>query len=148
MSRWTASSEDWRAEMATNKENGAASTLTNLEDDMVKLVAYTIVCLRRDKERIMDGGQDSVIVTDNMTGEAFTSMIIAKYLQEEVDDPNDDTGKKKISRIEWIKLKPEWELDDLRYLRVYYVVSHRWPREPLDFEERQIDWLQKIRDVM
>jgi hypothetical protein len=139
-----------RAGMA-NEENRAASALTSLEDDTVKLVAYTIVCLQRDKERIMAGGQNSVIVTDSMTAETFTAMIIAKYFQEEVADPDDNTGEKKISRLEWLrkqKDKDKWEPGDQQYLRVYYVVSHRWPREPEEFEERQVEWLQKIRDVM
>jgi sulfite reductase beta subunit-like hemoprotein len=137
--------------MAINQENGAASALTNLEDDMVKLVAYTIVCLRRHKERIMEGGQDSVIVTDRMTGETFTAMIIAQYFQEQVADPDDKTGEKKISRIEWLKKQQEkerWEPSDQKYLRVYYVVSNRWPREPEDFEEKQIERLREIKNSL
>jgi hypothetical protein len=132
--------------MATNQEIMAASALTSLEDDMVKLVAYTIVLLKRDKERIMEGGQDSVIVTDNMTDEAFTAMIVAKYLQQEVGDPDDATGEKMMPRSKL--MERDLEPGDLKYLRVHYVVSRRWPREPREFEEHQIDWLQRIRDAM
>src|SRR5437899_479520 len=114
--------------MAINHEDGAAKD--NLEDDTVKLIAYTIVSLKRDKERIMEGGQASVILTDSMTGEAFTGSILAKYLQQEVPDPKHSHKKVPRSAI----LDP----DELKYLRVYYVVSKRWPREPLEFEERQV----------
>jgi hypothetical protein len=125
--------------MAIDPETGAGSAvLISLEDDAVKLIAYTIVSLKRNKERIMDGGKDSVIVTDNMTGEAFTSWIMAKYLQQLVPDPKDN--KKKVPRSKLI------DPDELKYLRVYYVVSHRWPREPLKFEEREINVLQGIRN--
>src|SRR5215469_13605328 len=75
--------------MATDQENA----LTNLEDDTVKLVAYTIVSLKRDDERIMDGGQASVIVKERMTGTAFIGWILAKYLQQQVESPEDKTKK-------------------------------------------------------
>lgn len=115
--------------MATNKENAQAFALTNLEDDAVKLVAYTIVSLRRDHETVMEGGEGTIVVTDQMTPDAFTASIIAKYLQE--------------TKV------PKAMLDKhLKYLRVYYVVSHRWPREPVEFEERQIAALQTIRNTI
>jgi len=125
--------------MTDNDEKTAAFALTNLRDDMVKLVAYTIVSLKRDDEKIMEAGQASVIVTDNMTGDDFSSWILAKYLQQEVDPGN---GRPKTTRGK--SIDPE----DLKYLRVYYVVSNRWPRQPMDFEEREVEWLGKIRDAM
>jgi|ERR1051326_5910445 hypothetical protein len=128
--------------MATDEENKAASALTSLEDDTVKLVAYTIVSLKRGRERILDGGQGSVIVTDNMTGKAFMSWILAKYMQQKIDDPA-QPGKK-VRRGD-PRLLPR---DELKYLRVYYVVSTRWPRESLKFEQSQVSILREIRDEM
>ena len=115
--------------METAAEKQSGDPLTNLEDDCVKLVAYTIVSLKRDKEKIMEEGEGSEIVTERMTSKAFTAWIIAKYLQN--------------TKIPEEKLKPH-----LKYLRVYYVVSHRWPRQPMEFEERQMDALEKIRNKM
>jgi hypothetical protein len=130
--------------MTTKEEKRAAPELTNLQDDTVKLVAYTIISLRRDHERILKGGQNSIIVRDRMTGRAFISMIIAQYFQEEIVDE-----KETISRLEWLKKQdPEWDADDLKYLRVYYVVSKRWERQPLKFEENEIDVLREIRDSL
>ena len=110
----------------------------SLEDDKVKLVGYTIVSLRRGHERIMEGGEGSVIVTDNMTGEAFTSWIIAKYLQQEVTVPS----KPVKTRAELISP------GELKYLTVYYVVSKRWPRQGLAFEQTQVRVLKQIRDEL
>jgi hypothetical protein len=123
--------------MAIDPETGAQSALTDLTDDNVKLVAYTIVSLKRDKERIMEGGKDSMIVIDNLTDEAFVGSILAKYLQQSVPDPA-NPGK--------TILRSQLYKKELKYLRVYYVVSHRWPREPIKFEEREIDVLQGIRN--
>lgn len=126
--------------MATDDEKDTA--LNDLQDDSVKLVAYTIVSLKRGDERILDGGQGSVIVTDNMTGKAFVSWILAKYMQQKIDDPA-QPGKK-IRRGD-PRLLPR---DELKYLRVYFVVSTRWPRESLEFEQTQVSVLQEIRDEM
>lgn len=125
-------------EMAADEDNKAASALTSLKDDTVKLVAYTIVSLQRGQERIMDGGEGSVIVTDSLTGDAFTQWIIGKYMQEEVVVPCHPKGKQR--RAELIKR------EELQYLRVYYVVSTRWPREPLEFEQKQVRVLREIGD--
>ena len=115
--------------MATLEQQGPAAALTNLEDEMVKLVAYTIVSLRRGHEKIMEGGEGSVIVTDSMTGKAFTAWILGRYLQE--------------TKVPRKKLRLE-----LKYLRVYYVVSHRWPRQPLEFEQKEVALLRQIERAM
>lgn len=125
--------------MATTEEAGT-SDLTNVQDDCVKLIAYTIVSLKRDRERIMDGGKDSIVITASLTGEAFASWILAKYLQQMVPDPADN--KNKVPRSKLI------DPGELKYLRVYYVVSHRWHREPLKYEEREVDVLRGIRDEL
>jgi hypothetical protein len=113
-----------------NGEEGRAMSPSSLNDDMVKLVSYTIVSLKRDAERIMPGGSGSILVTDNMSGEAFASWMIARYLQS--DDYEKLEEGKKLAK------------DDEKYLRIDYVVSRRWPRQPLRFEERQVEVLRQI----
>jgi len=120
--------------MATSGEK--EPDIYSLEDDKVKLVGYTIVSLRRGHERVMDGGEGTMVVTDNMTGEAFTSWVIAKYLQQEVTVPSKPTQ----TRAELISP------GELKYLTVYYVVSKRWPRHGLAFEQTQVRVLKEIRD--
>ena len=124
--------------MATGDEKG--SDINSLDDEMVKLVAYTIVSLKRGEERVMDGGEGTVIVTDRMTGQTFINWIVGKYLQQEVTVPCHP--KRKQLRSELIPA------GDLKYLRVYYVVSTRWPRHSLDFEQQQVTVLKGIRDAI
>jgi hypothetical protein len=38
--------------------------------------------------------------------------------------------------------------EDKKYLRVYYEVLDRWPREPFEFQELQIEVLAQIRDQL
>ena len=111
-------------------EEERATSLSSLNDDMVKLIAYTIVSLKRNEERIMPGGTDQILVTDNMSGETFASWMIARYLQSE----------------DYKKLDPSKKLskEDEKYLRLDYVVRRRWPRQPLRFEERQVELLRQI----
>jgi len=158
-----------------------STNFQNLDDDMVKLVAYAIVSVRRGHERILDGGEGTLLVIGKMTAESFTSFIIGRYLQQEVskDDKkeaikalikaldrylrkgaNGDTRKfaeqlrtflqealtdksetqpKQLRRI---------EDEDRRFLRVHFVVSNRWPREPEKFEEEQIAVLEEIRQAI
>ena len=108
--------------------------LYSLEDEHVKLVAYTIVSVKRGSERVMPGGRDQIIVTDSVTRESFTAWMIGKYLQSKAyrDLKEED------------KVRPE----DRKYLRVYFVVSSRWPLEPLRFEQRQLDTLADLRDAI
>jgi hypothetical protein len=101
---------------------------------MVKLVAYTIVSVKRDQERVMPESGDSIIITQRMSEQAFISFVIARYLQSE----------------SYASLEPEKKLSprDRKYLRVQWAVTRRWPREPLEFEERQIGALEEIRDAI
>jgi hypothetical protein len=123
-----------RAFMAVASLTGnPAGDIYSLDDDAVKLVAYTIVSVKRGHERVMEGNfaEGSLIVTERMSAEAFAAWMIGRYLQQ-VDPGNPN------------KQVRETVADDLKYLRIYFVVSTRWPREPLKFEERQIDALREI----
>ena len=93
----------------------------NLNDDLVKFVVYSIISVRRDHERFMNGGTGQVVVTDRMDGDTFMAWKIAEYVQRNECDPEDHP-----------------------YLRMHYAVVRRWPREPLRFEERQIEAIQAI----
>ncbi|HBL30306.1 MAG TPA: hypothetical protein DD490_26020 [Acidobacteria bacterium] len=105
-----------------------------LDDDMVKLVPYTIVSVQRDAERVMPGGSGQIVVSENMTGEAFKTFLIARYLSSE----------------DYRKLDPDEKLAprDEKYLRVHYAVARRWPRESRAFEKRQLAGLEGIRSVL
>ncbi|HZG53907.1 MAG TPA: hypothetical protein VEZ40_17515 [Pyrinomonadaceae bacterium] len=106
----------------------------SLDDEMVKLVSYTIVSVKRGHERIMPGGMDTLVVTDSLSKEAFISWVVARYLQSQAYAALDRSEK--LSH------------GDRKYLRVDYAVSRRWPREPLEFEERQIEVLEQISNAL
>ena len=106
----------------------------SLEDETVKLVAYTIVSVKRGSERVMPAGRDQIIVTASLTREAFTAWMIGKYLQSKAYRDLKDEDKVRY--------------EDRKYLRVYFVVSSRWPLEPLRFEERQLETLAEVRDAI
>ena len=112
----------------------AASPIYDLSDDEVKLVAYTIVSIKRGEERVMPMGSDQIVVADSLSREAFTSWMLGRYLQSKSYQELSDEDK--VSE------------EDRKYLRVYFVVSYRWPREPLDFEERQLEILTQVREAI
>jgi hypothetical protein len=102
-----------------------------LADDLVKLVAYFIVSLEPEHERLMPGGADTIVVTDNMSDETFTSYAIARYFQS--------AAYRELSPNE--KAAAE---DERKYLRVHFAIVRRWPREPRKYDERQIAVLNDI----
>jgi hypothetical protein len=92
----------------------------DLANDRVKLVEYSIVSIERGRERTLHDGEK--LVSSNMTGEDFAIWVIAEYVQEH---PIPHESKK--------------------YLRVCYEVQCSWAREPLHYEEKQLDALEGIR---
>ncbi len=108
----------------------------NLSDDMVKLVRFTIVTIKRDDEHVLgekDGGEFDIargekVVTDNLTDDAFSSWVISEYFQQ---------------------ANPERvEPDDKKYLRVHYEVLSRWAKQDRKFEKNQIDKLAGIDESL
>jgi hypothetical protein len=136
---------------ATNAETETTTAVDSLDDEMVKLVAYTIVSLKPDHEEVMDGGEGTEIVTSRMSGEAFASFVLAKYMQKEVASPKNKDVKQPRSKTfsDADRNDPNQFSDaDLKYLRVYFVVSKRWPREPRRLEERKVEALRKIGEAI
>jgi hypothetical protein len=108
---------------------------TNLSDDMVKLVRYTIVSIERDDEKVIHHAEE--IVTDNLSDEAFSSWMIASYLQSE--DYRIKSSKDAKHRIEH---------GDKKYLRVCFEVLCRWPKQDRKYEKRQLEVLEGIREAI
>ena len=154
-----------------------ANDFRNLDDDMVKLVAYAIISVRRGHERIMPGGEGTLLVVGRMTPEAFAAQTVARYVQKAIHNDKEDAVREVVNALdrylreadaggarglaESLKLHLQESLggaqgaaaarklrhipeEDRKYLRVHYVVSNRWPREPKKFEERQVAVLEEI----
>jgi hypothetical protein len=96
---------------------------TNLADDMVKLVRYSIVSIKRDAEKILH--RDEVIFDDNMSDDGFATWVISKY--------GDARGLSS---------------DDRKYLRVSHEVLERWAKQDRKYERRQLEVLEGIRDAL
>lgn len=103
------------------REERRAMPDINLSDDMVKLVRYSIVSIKRDEEQILH--RDEEIFDDNMSDDAFATWVISKY--------GDSQGLGS---------------EDRKFLRVSYEVLGRWPKQDREFEKRQIKVLEEIRD--
>lgn len=99
----------------------------SLSDDMVKLVQFAIISVRRDiydleaPEGPLVSGQE--VVSDNLRDMDFSSYIIARYCDQ----------------------IPVW---DRRYIRVWYQVLERWPKSSLNYEERQLRELRRIANCV
>jgi hypothetical protein len=133
----------------SNDGNGAGLD-KDLHDDMLKLVRYKILFVKREYEHAFPEKED--LVSDNMDGSAFTAWKVAEFIQE--------LGRKEtpLPRKWNEKHYPDGHHDgkfliglpegDKKYLRVYYEVLERYPREKFKYEEQQIRVLEQIRDKM
>lgn len=130
--------------------NSANGLDKDLHDDMLKLVRYKVLFVRREYEVAFPEKED--LVPDNMDGAAFTAWKIAEFIQ-------DVEKKLVIAPQKWVDKKYPKEMksgdpldtiphEDKKYLRVYYEVLERYPREKFKYEEQQIKVLEDIRDKL
>ncbi|MGC2696639.1 MAG: hypothetical protein WA738_12710 [Candidatus Angelobacter sp.] len=135
----------------------------NLRDDMLKLVRYKILFVKREYEYAFPERED--LVYDNLDGNAFTAWKVAEFVQElaRVKDETTAEGRARVG----IRVPHKWKnyprpedkdiytfdgyltgfpSEDKKYLRVFYQVLERYPREKFRHDERQIEVLEEIRD--
>ena len=122
-------------------QGGAPGTLkeiamadTNLSDDMLKLVQYSIVCIERGKEKVLVCNECKFFA-DNMTDCDFDAWVISDYTRDcarRASDPKEKPCKPCKSK----------------YLRVTYEVKARWPKEDLNYEEKQLRRLEGISEAI
>ena len=134
---------------------------TNMTDkdlsnkDMLKLVRYKILFIKRDYEVAFPEKEE--LVSDSMDDSGYTAWKVAQFIQ---DLANGDT-----------KVPPKWNgypenenrkppappyaqgdillglpEEDKKYLRVYFEVLDRYEREKPKYKKQQIDVLKEIRD--
>ena len=146
-----------REDVTTEKENmnmtydGGIRRDRDLQDDMLKLVRYKILFVRRDFEHAFPERED--LVYDSMDGSAFAAWKVAEFIQElhkgETPVPPKWVARnypepKYVRNGKLIGLDDE----DKKYLRVYYEVLERYVREKFYYEEQQIEILRKIAENM
>ena len=133
----------------------------NLRDDMLKLVRYKTLFVKREYEHAFPEQED--LVYDNMDGNSFTAWKVAEFIQElaKVKDEKTPEGRARVG----IRVPHKWKHypgdhytfdgyltgfppEDKKYLRVFYQVLERYQREKFRHDERQIEVLEEIRDRM
>lgn len=102
-----------------SKENVMSCCDTNLSDDMLKLVQYSIVCIERDREEVLVCNACKLFA-DNMNDCDFDSWVIADYVQHHA------------------------LTFDKKYLRVTFQVLGRWPQQDLRYEQKELRRLAGI----
>jgi hypothetical protein len=131
----------------------------DLRDDTLKLVRYKILFVKREYEVAFPEEED--LVYDNMDGTSFAAWKVAEFIQKMnhpgvcqpprwegksyPKNPEDKDYPKYFHRQGLLKSLPE---DDKKYLRVYYEVLDRYPREKFRHDEQHIDVLRQIRDEL
>src|SRR6266550_5279076 len=104
----------------------------DLRDDMLKLVRYKVLFVKREYEHAFPERED--LVADNMDSSAFTAWKIAEFIQEL---GRGDTlvptrwQEKSYPAAEFIRDGKliGFREDDKKYLRVFYDVLERYPRQ-------------------
>jgi DNA-binding beta-propeller fold protein YncE len=123
----------------------------DLGDDMLKLVRYKVLFVKREYEHAFPEREE--LVSDRMDGSAFTAWKIAEFIQglgsQTTTVPNRwrDKGYPQSEFVMNGKLVGLND-EDKKYLRVYYEVLERYPREKFKYEEQQIRVLEQIRNSL
>ena len=79
---------DWITGTAAGAAPGTAGALA---DNNVKLVGYFLVSVKRGRERVIPDSGDTIIVTSNMSDDAFVSFAVGRYLQKSAEPKHDPT---------------------------------------------------------
>jgi hypothetical protein len=125
----------------------------DLHDEMLKLVRYKILFVKREYEYAFPEKED--LVYDDLEAADFSAWKVAEFIQQLADErrapylpdkwknrdyPVCDGGQ--VWPGDKLKTLPE---EDKKYLRVYFEVLERYPREKFKYEELHIDELRRIR---
>ena len=121
----------------------------DLHDDMLKLVRYKVLFVKREYEHAFREQED--LVSENMDGSAFTAWKIAEFIQSLAKHKTPVPSK-------WGKTYPQGYRngdvltglpdEDKKYLRIYFEVMDRYAREKFKYEEEQISVLEGIREEL
>ena len=122
----------------------------NLSGEDLKLVRYKILFIKRDYEWAFKEQEE--LVYDDMTEAAFTAWKIGEFIQhlgrDKYEFPEKWEKSAELRRHKvgnFLRGLPE---DDKKYLRVYFEVLERYRREPLRYQEEQLDILRGISDTL
>jgi hypothetical protein len=120
----------------------------DLNDDMLKLVRYRILFIKRDREHAFEEAEE--LVSDKISGADYSAWKVAEFIQKMRRGEVDALGNLKDYDARYLKDGKLTGLDgsDTKYLRVYFEVLERHSREKLKAEEDHVKVLQDIVDGM
>jgi hypothetical protein len=120
-------------------------------DNELKLVRYKILFVKRDLEHAFYPEKEE-LVAESIDATGYTAWKIAEFIQELNTVPIPKKWRdKKYPRDVANQANPmigSLDEEDKKYLRVYFEVLERYPREKFKYEERQIEVLEQIRDKL
>jgi hypothetical protein len=120
--------------------------------DMLKLVRYKILFIKRDYETAFPEVEE--IVSDPMEDCDYTAWKVAEFIQR-LARKETRIPMKWGTKYPKIDHKPPYREgnfllgfpeEDKKYLRVYFEVLARYEREAFKYQERQVEVLEEIRD--
>lgn len=136
----------------TDCSNGKEKTMDiDLNDDMNKLVRYSIICVDRHNEVVLESLRETLL-HDRMDERGFTAWKVVEF-----------SSRMAAGHIpappEWIMKPPQGVVidsgklkalgpDQNKFLRVSFQVVDRFPRERFWYEEKQITALERIAQAM
>lgn len=132
-----------------SSEHNRQVTDRDLRDDLLKLVRYKVLFVKREYEHAF--AQQEVLIAENLDAAAFTVWKAAEFIQRLAKGKTEVPEKWRARNYP----PPEYRAgsilkglpaEDKKYLRVFYQVVERFPREKFKFEEQQIEVLEQIRD--
>lgn len=134
----------------------------DLRDDMLKLVKYRVLFVKREYEVAFYEHED--VIEDNLDGSALTAWKTAEFMQhlekhgERIPAKWGDTYPPKkfrghpdsgsFTRDDDGRSFNGFPEEDKKYLRLSFEVLERYPRERFKYEEQQIKILEQMRDHM
>ncbi|MGH8070043.1 MAG: hypothetical protein ACRERE_33325 [Candidatus Entotheonellia bacterium] len=129
----------------------------DFRDDMLKLVRYKVLFVKREYEHVFYEKEE--LVHDNISEADYMGWKIAEFIQQlnkettEIPEkwkgyPEDKDGRQYRRRIAEKNILIALPEEDKKYLRVFFEILDRYPREKFKYEEMQIDVLKEIRDKL
>jgi hypothetical protein len=124
---------------------------TDLSDDMLKLVRYKVLFVKRGYEVAFPEKEE--FVSDNVSDTTFIGWKLAEFTQhlDEIEVPRTWREKEYPKPVGgngpdgMIHSLPE---EDKKYLRVFYEVMARYTRNKLNHRKRELDVLEGIRNAI
>ena len=122
----------------------------DLSGEDLKLVRYKVLFIKRDYEWAFQEQEE--LVYDDMTESAFTAWKIGEFIQVlardkyEFPDKWEKSAELRAHKVgRFLRGLPE---DDKKHLRVYFEVLEHYKREPLKYQEEQLDILRGISKTL